>query len=436
MRVILWLVALFAVAVGVALIVGSNESTVTLFWNPYRIDVSLNLALLVLVSFFVVMHLALRALSALFHLPHHARRWRLQQKERAMHAALLDSLTQMLTGRYLRSIRSAEQALELEALLSSVRTPEDAPLRHAPQLQALAHLVAAESAQALRDRDTRVRHLQAAQEIGHAHRSESVSEAMDAAYLSAARWALSDRDAPEALRWLDGLRQGTARRTLTLRMRLKAARLGQQTMQALEAARQLTKHGAFSDTASLALLRELAMATLNEARDAAQLHRAWQSLSAQDREITDVALHAAQRLIRLGGDAQEVMLLLTPVWNRMVQEPESCTPAVRERVVLLLAQTLGQLPVDAQWLASVERARTTYPRWSELNFLAGMVCWHHALWGKAQQLLELCVSQVQSPELLRQGWSTLARLAEQKDDAPRALTCWKQAAELARPASH
>ena len=85
MRFILWLVALFAVAVGLALLVGANQSTVTLFWAPHRIDVSLNLALLVLFALFVVMHLAWRALSALFHLPHHARRWRLQQKERAMH---------------------------------------------------------------------------------------------------------------------------------------------------------------------------------------------------------------------------------------------------------------------------------------------------------------------------------------------------------------
>ena len=435
MRFILWLVALFAVAVGLALLVGANQSTVTLFWAPHRIDVSLNLALLVLFALFVVMHLAWRALSALFHLPHHARRWRLQQKERAMHAALLDSLTQLLTGRYLRAIRSAEQALELEALLSSVRTPQDAPLRHAPQLQALAHLVAAESAQVLRDRDTRVRHLQAAQDIGHAHRSEAVTEAMDAAYLSAARWALSDRDAPEALRWLDGLRQGTARRTLTLRMRLKAARLSQQHMHALETARQLTKHGAFSETAAQALLRELAVATLNEARDAAQLHRAWQALSAEDRGMNEVALHAAQRLARLGGQAEDVMLWLTPVWNRMVQEPDSCSTSMRERIVSLLAATLGQLPVDAQWLASVERARAAFPRWSELHFLAGMVCWHHALWGKAQQLLEQATAQMQNPELLRQSWCTLARLAEQKNDAEQAQACWKRAAELARPAA-
>jgi len=38
MRGALWLVALFGVAVATALVAGSNQSTVTVFWQPYRID--------------------------------------------------------------------------------------------------------------------------------------------------------------------------------------------------------------------------------------------------------------------------------------------------------------------------------------------------------------------------------------------------------------
>ena len=47
---------------------------------------------MVLLVSFVAVHLALRTLSAFFALPHQARRWRLQQKERAMHGALTDAL--------------------------------------------------------------------------------------------------------------------------------------------------------------------------------------------------------------------------------------------------------------------------------------------------------------------------------------------------------
>jgi len=431
MKAALWLVGLFGVAVASALLAGGNQSTVTVFWAPHRIDVSLNLALLVLLVFFVVLHLAWRALSALFELPHQARRWRLQQKERAMHAAVLDALAQLWSGRYVRAVKSAEKALALEELLASVRTADDPAPRHAHQLRAVSHLVAAESAHALRDRESRVTHLQSVLALNRDAADDSmVEETMESAYLAAARWAMSDRDAPEALRWLDGLRHGPARRMLALRMRLKAARLNRQHLSALETARLLAKHGAFSADAAQSVLRELAVASLNDAHDATQLQRAWDALEASERNQPEVVLHAAQRMLQLSGEATAVMPWLTPLWNRMVQQPDSCTPAIRERVAQMLARALLMLPTDPDWLASIDRARQTYPRWVELQYLAGMVCWHHALWGKAQQMLEQAAPQLKNADMQRQAWRTLAQLAEQKDETARAQVCWKRAAEV------
>jgi HemY protein len=80
MRALAWLLALFGMAVALALLVGNNQGSVTLYWAPYRIDVSLNLVLLLLFGGFVLMHLALRGLSALFSIPRQAQRWRLQQR--------------------------------------------------------------------------------------------------------------------------------------------------------------------------------------------------------------------------------------------------------------------------------------------------------------------------------------------------------------------
>jgi len=65
MRFALWLISLFAVAVAGALLAASNPGTVTVFWPPYRIDLSLNLVVLVLVGLLVTVHVAHRALSAL-----------------------------------------------------------------------------------------------------------------------------------------------------------------------------------------------------------------------------------------------------------------------------------------------------------------------------------------------------------------------------------
>jgi len=431
MRAALWLIALFAVAVASALLAGGNNSTVTVFWSPYRVDLSMNLVLLLLVVFFTLLHFALRALSALFELPHQARRWRLQQKERAMHAMLLDALTQLMSGRYVRSAKSATQVLRLEDLLAQTRTADDAAPRHARQLRVLSHLIAAESAQALRDLLSRDTHLQAVLDEAQGNTSDAVLEVVEAAQLSAARWSLSDRDAPAALRWLDGLRQGTARRTLALRMRLKAARIEHSFEESLDTARLLAKHGAFTDVAANSLLRELAVASLNNAHDSAQLQRAWGDLEQRERDMPEVVLHAADRMLRLSEDAHLVMPWLTPLWNRMVQEPDSCTPDMRQSVTHMLARALLLQPADAEWLASIERARQTYPRWVELSYLAGMVCWHHALWGKAQQMLELAAPQLSGPDMQRQAWRTLALLAEHKEETARAQMFWKRAAEVA-----
>ena len=118
MRAALWLLALFAIAVASALVAGNNQAVVSVFWPPHRVDVSFNLVMLLLLGAFVLIYTALRALSALFNLPLEARRWRAQQKERAMYGALMDALAHQLAGRYIRATRSALNALVQEKSLA------------------------------------------------------------------------------------------------------------------------------------------------------------------------------------------------------------------------------------------------------------------------------------------------------------------------------
>jgi hypothetical protein len=76
MRAALWLLALFGIAAAVALFAGNNQGTVTVFWPPYRVDLSLNLVLLLLLGAFLFIHAVLGALAALFDLPRQAPRCR------------------------------------------------------------------------------------------------------------------------------------------------------------------------------------------------------------------------------------------------------------------------------------------------------------------------------------------------------------------------
>jgi len=415
MRAALWLLVLFAVAAAVALFAGNNQGSVTLFWPPYRIDLSLNLVLLLLLAAFFVVYMAMRALSVLFELPRQALRWRTQQKERAMHASLLDALSHLLAGRYIRAGKSAEEVLAQEASLSASRQRP----ANASQLRAIAHLLAAESAQALQDRAAREDHLQRALEHASARDAQ---ETRDGALLRAARWALEDREPEVALRTLRALPQGAGRRTLALRTRLRASRQAGQPMEALETARLLAKHHAFSPVAARTIVRGLAVDLLNTAYDTAQLQRAWASLEPAERLIPEVAIHAAQRLISLRGDARLARDWLLPVWESQAELGDT----LRVKLVCALEEGLDSL--DAGWLARIEAAQKANPRDATLQYLAGMACMKRQLWGKAQQLLTQAALALQDPKLHRAAWRALAELAEQRDDASAAAVAWKRAA--------
>jgi len=423
MRAALWLLALFGVAVAAALFAGNNQGTVTLFWPPYRIDLSLNMVVLALTFGFATLYVALRALAALLELPHEARRWRLQQKERAMHAALLDALTQLLAGRFLRSRKAAMAALEQEHALNEAR----APVPQGPQLRALAHMVAAETSHALQDRAHRESHLQEALDATTAQRRAAQAEELrEGAQMRAARWSLDDRDADAALERLASLPQGAARRTLALRIRLKATRLAGRTREALDTARLLGKHRAFSADAAQSIVRGLAIELVNNAHDPAQLQATWLSLEATDRAMPELAIHAAQRLARLGGSAQQVRQWLLPVWQQLAERPD--TLADQHALKLVSALEAGLDDIDPAWLARIESAQQANPRDPRLQYLAGMACLQRQLWGKAQQLLTQAAPQLRDAPLRRNAWQRLAELAEQRGDVNAAAQAWKNAA--------
>lgn len=415
MRAALWLLVLFAVAVAGALFAGNNQGSVTLFWPPYRIDLSLNLVLLLLLAAFLVVHTAMGALSALLDLPRQALRWRTQQKERAMHAALLDAISHLLAGRYIRARKAAEGVLEQEAsLTASGQRPGNAA-----QLRAIAHVLAAESAQALQDKAAREEHLQRALEQASARDAQ---ETRDGALLRAARWALEDREPEAAMQLLQGLPQGAGRRTLALRTRLKASRQAGQAPEALETARLLAKHHAFSPVAARSIVRGLAIDLLNGAYDVAQLQRAWLSLEPAERLMPEVAIHAAQRLLNLRGDAGIARDWLLPVWQAQGELADNL------RVKLVCALEDGLDSLDAPWLARIEAAQKNNPRDATLQYLAGMACMKRQLWGKAQQLLTQAALGLQDANLHRNAWRALAALAEQREDDQAAALAWKRAA--------
>ncbi|MBS3996950.1 MAG: heme biosynthesis protein HemY [Hydrogenophaga sp.] len=425
MRNVFWFLGLAALAVALALLVGNNAATFTLFWPPHRFDVSFNFALFALIAAFVLLHLALRALAALRELPRRAQRWRSLQVERAVVGSVIDALSHQLAGRFVRSQSSAQQALD------QLRSPAVNQWPRRDQLQWLAHLLLAESAQALQNRDRRDQHLQAALAP---QLTAGAPEARDGVLLRAVRWAIEDRDPHTARARLAELPQGTARRIQALRLRLRVARLGGATTEALETARLLAKHRAFSPAASVSIVRGLALDTLAEAHDLSQLQSVWSRLDAAERQMPELALAAAQRANRLldqdpdGADRATAVRLvrewLQPVW----QSVGSLDAGHQRSLVMALEPGLAEL--DAAWLARLEQTQRQFPSNPYLQYLSGQAYAHRELWGKATQLLVQASHSLTEPVLLRRTWVALARLAEERDDADAAQAAWKKAALL------
>jgi HemY protein len=424
MRAALWFVGLFGIAVAIALFAGNNQGTITVFWPPYRVDLSLNLVVLILALLFFTLHLALRALAALFAMPGHARSWRIAHQERAMHMGFLDALSHLLAGRFIRARKAAEGVLARETAM----TRSGDILSYSARLRALSHLLAAESAQVLQDKSGREEHFQLALEQAARPDAQGAREGVQ---LRAARWAIEDRDPQASLEWLDELPQGAARRTISLRLRLKAARMARKTPLALETARLLAKHRAFSEVAAQGILRGLALELVATAHDPEQLQDVWQRLDATERLMPEVAIEASNRLLKLAGDVDVARHWLLPVWERMATHPGALTATQRLQLIRALETgfTATAAAPDAAWLTRIERAQMANPGDAALQYLAGVTCMRLQLWGKAQQLLTQALPRLQDASLQRNAWLALADMADHRGDAAASLQAWKNAAK-------
>ena len=429
-RHVFWFLAWAAVAVALALLVGQNHASVTVFWPPYRVDLSFNLVLFGVAAVFVLLHLSWRGASSLAAMPGRARRWRARQLERAAMSGVMDALSNQLAGRFVRAQTAAQEALDHLKQLPDHDLP-----RHG-QLTALAHLLVAESAHALQNRDTRDHHQRLAIAPGLVRQG---NETREGALLRAARWAVEDRDANAAAAWLGELPQGAARRIVALRLRLRVARMQRDATAALEMARVLAKHRAFSSDAAPAVLRGLVLDAFKGARDLPQLQAIWRQLDPAEQAMPELAIAAAERLHALAasqgrdggspdGGADEAALVARDMVLGVWSQYAALDAHWRARLVKVLARRMDVN--DTGWLARIEQMQRQLPNDPFLQYLGGHVCLQRQLWGKAAQLLSQASTGLVDAELLRQTWCGLALLAEERGDATAAQAAWKRAAQI------
>lgn len=412
MRSIVWLLLLSVAAVVSATALGSNDGLVTIYWLGWRADLSLNFFLLALVLTFLAVHSLVQGLDRLLALPERAKRWRLANRDRIAQAALREALALYLAGRYTRSHKAAQKAVAIQA---------DTPgLDLDAEFSALAHLLSAGSLHRLQDRSKRDEHLQRALEISQLTRKPRVTE--EGARLLMAECALGDNDATRALKDLAELPAGVARRTQALRLKLQAARIKRQPLEALKTARLLAKHQGFTQNAAEGLIRTLATETLLTAKDADQLRQTWQQLDPQDRQDPLIVAQAASRIANLGAP-NEARQWLAPQWSRIGQLPADAIDA------LAIALSKSLLGMEPEWLPRLDAATQPALRHPGLALALGLALAERQLWGKARSMLLSAANDLDLDlDRRRQAWAKLGQLAEREHRTEEAARFYRLAA--------
>jgi HemY protein len=414
MRGIIWLVLLFVVAVVAATTLGRNDGLVSIYFGHWRTDLSLNLFVILLLLACAVLLAAARSINSLISLPRRAREWRQLRHERAAHAGLREALAEFFAARYSRAHRAAQRALVIQ--------DETDALKSEAEFRVLGHLLAAASLHRMQDRPRRDEMMRQLKRL--LRKGALVRPVDEGARLLAVEWAIDDRDAPRAIELLGALPAGVARRTQAMRLRLLAQRLSLQPLPALQTARLLAKHQAFSPAAATSLLRTLAGEALDGALDADALRQVWHQLDDADRRDAGVAARAARRAAALGA-AEDARAWLRPFWERIAElEADE-----REWIALALMEAVADIGSD--WLPRLESASRALPNDPAIAAACGLAMIERQLWGKARRPLEqAAVAGSLASHARRRAWRALAQLALQEGDPQRAQECDRAAAGI------
>ena len=350
MRVLFWFLLLAGAAVAVALAARLTTGYALLVAPPYRIELSLNLLIVLLVGGFVVGYTLLRILRRTLGLPEEVRAFRRRQQQERARAKQDASMVALLEGRYGRARQYAEEALAI------------------PRSSGLAALLGARAA--IDSREFAVAETLLARPDAQLH-SLAVPRLMLEAELK-----LEQGQPREALEVLQSLRKEAGSHTAALRLELRTLQGLGRYADIPPLVDQLVKRKAYGATEG-DFVRAAAHAQELTARvhDAAGLRAYWAKLSDAEQRMPKIARAAATSLIALGGDRDAADILaksLEREWNPdLVRLYAECRPA----------DATPQLEQAERWL-------TDHSEDATLLYALGVLCERAQLWGKAQSYLE------------------------------------------------
>lgn len=350
MRRIVWALLVISAAVGLAMLMRFNHGNVSVLWPPYRVDVSANLAVLILLLAFVVLHWLLMALSGAWHLPTRVREYRERRRRKNALASLRDGLFALFEGRFGRAERLAQNALV------------------DPSLAGAAALIAARAAHRMHEGERRDRWLESARDEPGAWHAQR---------MTSAELALDDQRPADALAAIEAMRAGGPGNLHAMRLTLRAYEMAENWSALLQTLRELEKRDALHPAVIRGLkIRAWRALFAVPHVDAAEVQRLHASLGPTELAIDEIVEAAARAFVR-------------------TERPELAARAIERALELRYAERLVALygELDAvptrERLANAERWRVRYGDEAVLLSTLGRLCTAEGLWGKAEEFLLL-----------------------------------------------
>lgn len=391
MKFLMWLLGLFSLAVALKL-AAHNPGYLLLMYPPYRIEISLTLFLLMLLTLFVLGYFAVRLALSAIRLPAYVRQFRMERAHSKGRSAMMEALVAFFEGRYAVAEKAAVDAMELGE--SSSLNP----------------VIAARAAHELREFERRDAYLATAD-----NKSAGVSTMR---LMAQAKFNLDQHQPQAALQSLKELRaSGVKGHVGALHLELRAQQQARNWDAILDVVDQLEKRSAM-DAAAAAQIRQQAWLEKIRAHtlDAPALLAVWKSTPGEFKKRPKVVAAAARAFIHQG-DCRNARQIITDRLNA----------AWDSDLVMLYGECLtGEA---GNHIEQAERWLKQHPDDAGLLLVLGKLCLHQGLWSKAQNYLDASNSIAPSSA----AYTTLGHLSEKLQQPDEAFKYFQKAMALAQP---
>ncbi len=388
MKFLIWLLALFATAVAVA-VAAHNTGYVVMVYPPHRISMSFNFFILGLFTVFTLGYLLLRMVSVAVNLPQYVRAFRAERALSKGRMAMQEALISYFEGRYAAAEKAAVRAMDMG------------------ENSGLNSIIAARAANELREFERRDAYLAEAE--GKTVGEETMR------LLAKAEFNLEQKQPQTALNTLRQLSEfGVNKHSGALSLALKAQQQARNWDAVLDLVNQLEKRNSINAQMATQMRQQAWLEKLRKcARDIEELRVVWKSMPAEFKRRNRVAAEAA-RIFKQLGECAMARNLVT----------ESLNAEWDSELVALYGDCL-----DGSVIVQIDQAE----RWLKIHhddagllLALGKLCLHQELWGKAKNYLDASLSLHPS----REAHTTLAQLAEKLHKPDEAFKQYQLANQL------